>query len=131
ERAPVIVSTPASAQATSNQPGEATNREDSADTRKIPEPIIEPITIIVASRRLRPRTSRRLGSLVDWLVAAIRKPPGIYQLARDADVHPRSCGVFARRYHSVLRRRSKVWSVKRADNMSKARKDQYQGSRHR
>src|SRR5215211_7797747 len=55
--APVIVSTPASAQAISNQPGEPTSRDDSADTMKIPEPIIEPTTIIVASSRLRPRMS--------------------------------------------------------------------------
>ena len=56
ESAPVIVSTPATAQATSNQPGEPTNFADSAETRKIPDPIIDPITIIVASKTLRPRT---------------------------------------------------------------------------
>src|SRR5678815_1108898 len=55
--APVMVSTPASAQATSSQPGEPTRRDDSADVMKIPDPIIEPTTIIVASSRLRPRTS--------------------------------------------------------------------------
>src|SRR5690349_9412160 len=58
QSAPVIVSTPASAQATSSQPGEPTNRDDSAEVMKMPEPIIEPTTIIVASSRLRPRTSR-------------------------------------------------------------------------
>src|SRR5688572_32905288 len=57
QSAPVIVSTPASAQAISNQPGEPTSRDDSAETMKMPEPIIEPTTIIVASSRLRPRTS--------------------------------------------------------------------------
>ena len=55
--APVIVITPANAQATSNQPGEPTSRDDSAEVMKIPDPIIEPITIIVPSSRLRPRTS--------------------------------------------------------------------------
>src|SRR5215213_4988162 len=55
--APVIVRTPASAQAASNQPGDPTSRDDSADVIKIPEPIIEPTTIIVASSRLKPRTS--------------------------------------------------------------------------
>src|ERR1044072_420960 len=55
QRAPVIVSTPASAQATSSQPGDPTSREDSADVMKIPDPIIEPTTIVVASSRLRPR----------------------------------------------------------------------------
>src|SRR5215216_5851866 len=55
--APVIVRTPASAQAAINQPGEPTSRDDSADVIKIPDPIIEPTTIIVASSRLSSRTS--------------------------------------------------------------------------
>src|SRR5215470_6000645 len=55
QRAPVMVSTPASAQAASSQPGDPTSREDSADVMKMPEPIIEPTTIVVASSRLRPR----------------------------------------------------------------------------
>ena len=57
QSAPVIVSTPASAQATSNQPGEPTKRDDSAEVIKIPDPIIEPTTIMVASSRLRPLMS--------------------------------------------------------------------------
>src|SRR5688572_22266451 len=48
---------PASAHATNNQPGAPINRDDSAEVMKIPEPIIEPITIIVPSSRPRPRTS--------------------------------------------------------------------------
>ncbi len=40
-----------------SQPGEPTRRDDSAEVMKIPDPIIEPTTIIVASSRLRPRTS--------------------------------------------------------------------------
>ena len=55
----------ANAQATSNHPGEPTSFEDSAETRKIPDPIIDPTTIMVASIRPRPRTrcapSGRLG----------------------------------------------------------------------
>src|SRR6185369_554010 len=57
QSAPVMVSTPASAHAISSQPGEPTSRDDSAEVMKIPDPIIEPTTIIVASSRLRPRTS--------------------------------------------------------------------------
>src|SRR5215212_5622735 len=56
QSAPVIVSTPASAHAANSQPGEPTSRDDSAEVMKIPEPIIEPTTIIVASSRLRPRS---------------------------------------------------------------------------
>src|SRR5579862_6914424 len=37
-------------------PAEPVCREMSAETMKIPEPIIEPTTIIVESNRLRPRT---------------------------------------------------------------------------
>src|SRR5919112_622618 len=55
--APVIVSMPAKAQATKSHPGDPTNRDDSAEVIKIPDPIIDPTTIIVASSRLRPRTS--------------------------------------------------------------------------
>src|SRR5882762_8944769 len=47
--APVMVNRPATAHARSNQPGAPLSRDDSAEVIKIPEPIIEPITIIVAS----------------------------------------------------------------------------------
>src|ERR1044072_2625954 len=56
QSAPLSVSTPASAQAASSQPGEPRSRDDSAEVMKMPEPIIEPTTIIVASSRLRPRS---------------------------------------------------------------------------
>src|SRR3954470_8586970 len=49
--APVMVMVPASTHATSNHPGEPTRRDDSADTIKIPDPIMEPTTIIVASTK--------------------------------------------------------------------------------
>src|SRR5689334_8069083 len=62
-----MVITPASAHATSNHPGEPINRELSADVMKIPDPIIEPITIMVPSTRVRPRTS--LGALVSVMAA--------------------------------------------------------------
>src|ERR1051326_2272520 len=47
--APVMVSNPAKAHARSNHPGAPLNRDDSAEVIKMPDPIIEPITIIVAS----------------------------------------------------------------------------------
>src|SRR5438067_2676158 len=56
QSAPVIVIKPATAHANSNQPGAPINRADSADVMKMPEPIIEPITIIVASTGPRART---------------------------------------------------------------------------
>ena len=55
--APVIVIKPATAHASNNQPGAPINRADSAEVMKIPEPIIEPITIIVASSGPSARTS--------------------------------------------------------------------------
>src|SRR5215813_13351523 len=54
--APVIVRKPATAQANSNQPGAPLSRADSADVIKMPEPIIDPITIMVASTGPSPRT---------------------------------------------------------------------------
>src|ERR1043166_366719 len=65
ESAPVIVSTPATAHATSSHPGDPTSFDESAETRKIPDPIIDPTTIIVASKRLRPRTKCSL--CFEWL----------------------------------------------------------------
>src|SRR5713226_10657561 len=56
QRPPVIVSKPATAHASSNHPGAPINRDDSADVIKMPEPIIEPITIMVASIGPRART---------------------------------------------------------------------------
>src|SRR5438045_3612490 len=47
---PVMVNRPERAHAASSQPGAPTRRADSAEVRKIPEPIIAPMTIIVASR---------------------------------------------------------------------------------
>src|SRR5262249_62309529 len=61
--APVIVSKPASPHASNSQPGAPLNRDDSADTMKMPDPIIEPMTIIVAS--IGPRARTRLLSLGD------------------------------------------------------------------
>ena len=52
-----MVRRPAIVQASSSQPGALIRRVDSAEVMKIPEPIIEPITIMVASSGPRPRTS--------------------------------------------------------------------------
>ena len=54
--AAVTVSTPVTSHATSSQPGAPTCRLISAETIKIPEPIIEPATIIVESSKPSPRT---------------------------------------------------------------------------
>src|SRR4030088_2217871 len=65
--APVMVNRPATAHARSNQPGAPLSRDDSADVIKIPEPIIEPITIMVASIGPSARTKpdcRRLSILL-------------------------------------------------------------------
>src|SRR5262252_3039625 len=86
QSAPVIVNKPASAQARSSQPGAPLSREDSAEVMKIPEPIIEPITIIVASigpsARTRPvargdspsgrrNSDRRGGAPAPWLLSSV------------------------------------------------------------
>ena len=54
--APVTVSNPDAIQASNNHPGAPISRDDSAETMKIPEPIIDPTTIMVASSRPRERT---------------------------------------------------------------------------
>ncbi len=53
----MIVSTPVTAQTTSSQPEEPTSRAMSAETMKMPEPIIEPATSIVESSKPSPLTN--------------------------------------------------------------------------
>jgi hypothetical protein len=65
-----MVITPARAHAASNQPGDPTRRDDSADVMKMPEPIIEPTTIMVASSKVRPRTSLVADSVIGLLIYA-------------------------------------------------------------
>src|SRR5262245_11880130 len=55
--APVMVNTPAIAQAAISQPGDPTSLADSAEVMKIPDPIIDPTTMVVASMGPRLRTS--------------------------------------------------------------------------
>jgi hypothetical protein len=50
--APVMVISPARAQATISQPGDPSKREDSDETMKIPLPIIDPTTIVTPSKSL-------------------------------------------------------------------------------
>src|SRR5688500_18678919 len=52
-----MVSTPVTAHATRSHPGLPISRAMSADTMKIPDPIIEPTTTIVASKRFSPRVN--------------------------------------------------------------------------
>jgi len=49
--APIRVTTPDTAHTSSKNPGACTSRRISAETMKIPEPIIEPTTSAVASSR--------------------------------------------------------------------------------
>src|ERR1700736_1355287 len=65
--APVMVRSPATAQASNNQPGAPVRRADSAEVMKMPEPIIEPITIMVASSK--PSLRSRWGDLSVMLTA--------------------------------------------------------------
>src|SRR5438270_13619476 len=61
--APETVISPARAQARRSQPGAPTSRADSADVMKMPEPIIAPMTSIVASSNPRSRCSAPAFSL--------------------------------------------------------------------
>ena len=58
-RAPKIVTTPETIHAMSSQKGELTVREISAETMKMPDPIIEPATSIVASVSVSALTNSR------------------------------------------------------------------------
>src|SRR3954464_12137659 len=62
--APVIVKRPATVQASNSQPGEPIRRADSAEVMNTPEPIIDPITIMVASSSPRRRSSCGAGLVI-------------------------------------------------------------------
>src|SRR5215207_1746340 len=63
-----MVSTPVTTPATSSQPGLPTWRAMSAGTMKMPEPIIDPTTTIVASYRPSPR--------LNSVSSVVATPPG-------------------------------------------------------
>src|SRR5207248_11184730 len=73
--APVMVNKPATAHARRSQPGAPLNRDDSAEVIKMPEPIIEPITIIVASIGPSARTRLDCCRLSTLLLTGRRGPP--------------------------------------------------------
>src|SRR5215472_12211609 len=67
-----MVSRPVRIHVISNPPGDPVSREISAATMKIPEPIIEPTTIIVPSNKPMARTKpRSLAALVDAMVCVV------------------------------------------------------------
>src|SRR5882757_2786102 len=63
ESAPAMVSAPATAHATSSQPGLPMLRAISAETMKIPEPIMTPATIMVESNNPNPRENSWLSGI--------------------------------------------------------------------
>src|SRR2546423_2473240 len=71
-----MVTTPDTTQAIRSQKGEFTVREISADTMKIPEPIIEPATSIVASVSVKALTnSRDDGAVAAVAVVVVKRYP--------------------------------------------------------
>src|SRR5438876_661238 len=66
-------------QATNSQPGEPTCRDISAETRKMPEPIIEPATIVVESSSPRPRMNPVFLSSTAMAASAILSSSESYQ----------------------------------------------------
>src|SRR5260370_42485146 len=76
-----MVRNPVTAQAPISKAGEPTSRAISAETMKMPEPIIEPVTSIVELVRPRPLTNSRSPDEVSglaraWLVSMLNRPPG-------------------------------------------------------
>ena len=64
----MTVITPAMSHTTSSQPGAPTWRAMSAETMKMPEPIIEPATTAVASHSPRPRTNPPVADRLSLMV---------------------------------------------------------------
>src|SRR5256885_15121916 len=69
--APKIVTTPETTHAIGSQKGELTVRAMSAETMKMPEPIIDPATSIVASVSVSALTNSRDEGAVDSAVAVV------------------------------------------------------------
>ncbi len=69
-----MVSAAVTSHAMISSPGDCTCRATSADTIKMPEPIIEPITSVVADTRPRPLT-KPAGSICLVLEAILRYAP--------------------------------------------------------
>src|SRR4029078_4295257 len=79
-RAPSTVITPAASHASMSQSGELTVREMSAETMKIPDPIMDPATSIVASVRDRALTNPpddALASPVSGMLLIRGSPQGV------------------------------------------------------
>ena len=79
DNAAAMVSTPVITHATSSQPGLPSSRAISADTMKIPVPIMDPATIMVESNSPRLRVSSSLG-----LLCVCSKGGRIYQAYMNA-----------------------------------------------
>src|SRR5450631_466575 len=75
-----MVRNPVTAQAAMSKAGELTSRAISAETMKMPEPIIEPVTSMVELVRPRPLTNSRSGELsvlaTTGLPSTLNRPPG-------------------------------------------------------
>src|SRR5205809_1033569 len=86
-----LVIVPASIHATINHPGEPTKRDDSADTMKIPDPIIEPTTIMVASiepsDRVSPVRCSRPSLVIVMSCSRVRVVTADYGLRRLKSTH--------------------------------------------
>src|SRR5438067_1553228 len=65
----MIVMRPLTSQITISQPEEPTSRAMSADTMKMPEPIIEPATSMVASNRPSLRWNAPAAGAASWVTA--------------------------------------------------------------
>src|SRR4051794_3997796 len=75
----MMVSSAVTIQVIMSRPGDCTCREMSAETMKIPEPIIEPMTSVVPSMRPRPLTSCDS----DLVAVAIRKPDPFFRTSAE------------------------------------------------
>src|SRR3954453_5223603 len=99
-----MVIKPAITHATSTPPGPVMSRVDSAETMKIPEPIIDPTTIMMASRRPSVRTNPGSPGGLPWLVTVIF--PGL-EFARVLTAEPHEARAQIQRlpaYHHAHRR---------------------------
>src|SRR6266404_5316227 len=87
--------------------GAPTSAADFAETMKMPEPIIDPITIIVASSRLRPRT-RCIGSADVRPTESISTYPFI-DFVEELRFPVKTRGRYVNQTEISIAKRSKCW----------------------
>ena len=101
-----MVRNPVTSHAPINSTGESTRRAISADTIKMPEPIMEPMTSVVALVRPKPLTNSLSPEVRDTVFSSVANEPRVIhaQVERRFSAASASLLRFLSRLHSLLKK---------------------------